>query len=217
MLGGQPVVERKRPAMEPVFAAKIDEFVDRSSGRIRADVAHEKLVAIGYQGSGRTTRRWVAESKRRWRQRHGRRTRPWIPEPGLWMQWDVRHEALRSRMEVEDHHRLAVAAAGLKLRAVRPGRRRGGRQAALTTRGLVGTARRPGPGKRDRKVYVYRLTSRYVDFMWPLAQRVRRIPKIGKPLNWRLLVADYSRHAMTSRRQSGRCDDGAASWDLPPM
>ena len=27
-------------------------------------------------------------SKRRWRQRNGRRTRPWIPEPGLWMQWD---------------------------------------------------------------------------------------------------------------------------------
>ena len=39
---------------------------------------------------------------------------------------------------------------------------------------------------------LYRLTSRYVDFMWPLAKRVRRIPKIGKPLNWRLLVADYS-------------------------
>ena len=39
---------------------------------------------------------------------------------------------------------------------------------------------------------LYRLTSRYVDFMWPLAKRVRRIPWIGKPLNWRLLVADYS-------------------------
>jgi hypothetical protein len=88
LAGGTPVVERKRPAMEPVFAAKIDELVDRSGGRIRADVAHQKLVAIGYQGSARTTRRWVAESKRRWRQRHGRRTRPWIPEPGLWMQWD---------------------------------------------------------------------------------------------------------------------------------
>src|SRR5690348_5295751 len=86
--GGPPLVERKRPAMEAVFAAKIDELVDRSGGRIRADVAHQKLVAIGYQGSARTTRRWVADSKRRWRQRHGRRTRPWIPEPGLWMQWD---------------------------------------------------------------------------------------------------------------------------------
>jgi transposase len=86
--GGLPVVERKRPAMEQVFAAKIDELVDRSHGRIRADVAHDRLVALGYVGSARTTRRWVAESKRRWRQRHGRRTRPWIPEPGLWMQWD---------------------------------------------------------------------------------------------------------------------------------
>jgi transposase len=86
--GGLPAVERKRPAMEAVFAAKVDELVDRSSGRIRADAAHGKLVALGYQGSARTTRRWVAESKRRWRVRHGRRTRPWIPEPGLWMQWD---------------------------------------------------------------------------------------------------------------------------------
>ena len=88
LAGGMPVVERKRPAMEAVFAAKIDELVDRSHGKIRADVAHGKLVALGYQGSARTTRRWVAEAKRRWRQRHGRRTRPWIPEPGLWMQWD---------------------------------------------------------------------------------------------------------------------------------
>jgi transposase len=86
--GGMPVVERARPAMEAVFAAKIDELVDRSHGKIRADKAHGKLVALGYQGSARTTRRWVAESKRRWRQKHGRRTRPWIPEPGLWLQWD---------------------------------------------------------------------------------------------------------------------------------
>ena len=88
LAGGTPSVERKRPAMEAVFAGKIDELVDRSGGRIRADVAHGKLVALGYQGSERTTRRWVADSKRRWRRRHGRRTRPWIPEPGLWMQWD---------------------------------------------------------------------------------------------------------------------------------
>jgi hypothetical protein len=86
--GGMPVVERSRPAMGAVFAAKIDELVDRSRGQIGADFAHGKLVAIGYLGSERTTRRWVAESKRRWRRKHGRRTRPWIPEPGLWMQWD---------------------------------------------------------------------------------------------------------------------------------
>jgi hypothetical protein len=86
--GGMPTVERRRPAMEQVFAAKVEELVDRSHGKIRADVAHGKLVALGYVGSARTTRRWVAEAKRRWRQRNGRRTRPWIPEPGLWMQWD---------------------------------------------------------------------------------------------------------------------------------
>jgi hypothetical protein len=86
--GGMPVVERSRPAMEKVFLAKIEELVDRSHGQIRADKAHGKLVAIGYQGSARTTRRWVADAKRRWRRKHGRRTRPWIPEPGLWMQWD---------------------------------------------------------------------------------------------------------------------------------
>ena len=71
----------------------------------------------------------------------------------FWMQVLVRHEALSNRVEVRDHHRLVVAAIGWKLRAARPGRRRGGWQAALTTTGLAGTARRPGSGKRDRKAY----------------------------------------------------------------
>ena len=35
----------------------------------------------------------------------------------FWMQVLVRHEALLNRVEVKDHHRLAVAAAGTKLRA----------------------------------------------------------------------------------------------------
>jgi hypothetical protein len=87
LAGGMPVAERCKPAVGD-FAGKIDELVERSHGRIRADVAHGKLVALGYLGSERTTRRWVAEAKRRWRREHGRRTRPWIPEPGLWMQWD---------------------------------------------------------------------------------------------------------------------------------
>ena len=76
-----------RPLVDP-FAEKIDELVDRSRAQIRADKAHGVLVAMGYQGSYRTTRRAVAEAKRRWRQKHGRRTRPWIPQPGLWLQWD---------------------------------------------------------------------------------------------------------------------------------
>ena len=56
--------------------------------RIRADVAHQRLLAMGYLGSERTTRRAVAAAKRRWRAEHGRRFRPWMTERGLWMQWD---------------------------------------------------------------------------------------------------------------------------------
>jgi transposase len=85
--GGLPVASRPRPRVD-AFAVKIDEWVDRSRGRIRADVCHQRLVAMGYMGSERTTRRAVAEAKRRWRAEHGRRTRPWVVEPGLWMQWD---------------------------------------------------------------------------------------------------------------------------------
>jgi hypothetical protein len=86
--GTVAVAERRRPAMGGLFRAKIDELIEGSGGNIRADVAHDKLVAIGYEGSDRTTRRWVADAKQQWRRDHGRRTRPWIPEPGLWMQFD---------------------------------------------------------------------------------------------------------------------------------
>jgi len=85
--GGLPVAVRPRPRVDG-YAEKIEEWVERSRGRIRADRAHERLVAMGYVGSERTTRRAVARAKRAWRQGHGRRTRPWTVEPGLWMQWD---------------------------------------------------------------------------------------------------------------------------------
>ena len=85
--GGLGERARSRPLVDP-FAGKIDELVDRSRALVRADVVHGVLVAMGYAGSYRTTRRAVAEAKRRWRKKHGRRTRPWIPQPGLWLQWD---------------------------------------------------------------------------------------------------------------------------------
>jgi len=31
--------------------------------------------------------------------------------------------------------------------------------------------------------------------MWPIA--IRRIPRIGTPLNWRLLIGDYSREGLS--------------------
>src|SRR5918911_3151949 len=49
------------------FLAKIEEWVERSRGRIGADVCHRKLQAMGYAGSERTTRRAVAEAKKAWR------------------------------------------------------------------------------------------------------------------------------------------------------
>jgi hypothetical protein len=77
-----PVAVRARPRVD-AFAAKIGEWVDRSRGKIRADVCHQRLVAMGYVGSERTTRRVVAQPKRAWRAEHGRRFRPWVTEPGL--------------------------------------------------------------------------------------------------------------------------------------
>jgi transposase len=87
--GGLPVAVRVCPVVDP-FMEKIEEWVARSQGKVRADVAHQRLLAMGYMGSERTTRRAVAMAKRRWRQGQGqgRVTRPWVTEPGLWMQWD---------------------------------------------------------------------------------------------------------------------------------
>ena len=70
------------------FAAKIEEWVERSNGRVGADVCHRKLTGMGYEGSERTTRRAVAAAKRAWRAGNRRVYRPWIPEPGLWLQFD---------------------------------------------------------------------------------------------------------------------------------
>jgi len=41
------------------FLPKVEEWIDRSNGKLRADVAHDKLVALGFAGSERTTRRAV--------------------------------------------------------------------------------------------------------------------------------------------------------------
>jgi len=75
-----------------------------------------------------------------------------------WMQASVRHEALvrREALGVEGGARpprWAVAAAWWELSAVRPGRRRGGREAALTKPGRSGTARRVGFSERDQRAY----------------------------------------------------------------
>jgi hypothetical protein len=48
--------ETERPRVRPRvdgFAEKIAEWVERSRGRVGADVAHERLVAMAYLGSER--------------------------------------------------------------------------------------------------------------------------------------------------------------------
>ena len=62
--------------------------MERSNGKIRADVVADKLEAVGFAGSERTVRRAVAAVKANYRAGRRRVYRPWIPEPGMWAQWD---------------------------------------------------------------------------------------------------------------------------------
>jgi transposase len=86
--GTDPVARERRSRSIDAFAGKAEELVDRSNGKIRADVVHRRLTAMGYGGSERTTRRAVAELKAAWRAGRRRTYRPWVPEPGMWLQWD---------------------------------------------------------------------------------------------------------------------------------
>ncbi len=79
--------ERRERIIDP-FLPKIEEWVERSGAKIRADVAFDKLRALGFEGSERTVRRAVAEVKANHRRGRRRVYRPWITEPGMWAQWD---------------------------------------------------------------------------------------------------------------------------------
>ena len=86
---GRSVLERPTRAMAiDAYLGKVEEWVERTAGKVRADTCHEKLMAMGYTGSDRTTRRAVAHAKKLYRQGRLRVYRPWIPEPGLWLQFD---------------------------------------------------------------------------------------------------------------------------------
>jgi transposase len=86
---GRPVTGAgRRPRMLDEHMPKIEEWVERGNGKVRADIVHERLVAMGFTGTERTTRRAVAQVKAAWRAGHQRTYRPWITEPGLWLQFD---------------------------------------------------------------------------------------------------------------------------------
>ncbi len=85
-LGGAGPVRRER-IIDP-WMAKIEEWVERSCGKIRADRCYAELKALGFEGSDRTVRRAVAEAKKSFAAGRRRVYRPWIGEPGMWAQWD---------------------------------------------------------------------------------------------------------------------------------
>ncbi|MFJ9776170.1 IS21 family transposase [Kitasatospora sp. NPDC101157] len=86
--GHEPGQRRHRARAIDDYLPKIEELVVRSQGRIRADVVHRRLVAMGFTGGERTTRRTVAEAKAQFRAGQRRVYRPWVTEPGLWLQYD---------------------------------------------------------------------------------------------------------------------------------
>lgn len=86
---GRPVTgAARRPRLVDGFLPKIEEWVERSEGKVRADIVHVRLRGLGFAGTERTTRRAVAGVKAAWRAGRRRAYRPWITEPGLWLQFD---------------------------------------------------------------------------------------------------------------------------------
>jgi hypothetical protein len=76
--GQHPEARRHRERAIDAFLPKIEELVVRSNGRIRADVVHKRLVAMGFAGGERTTRRTVAEAKAQYQAGQRRIYRPWV-------------------------------------------------------------------------------------------------------------------------------------------
>ena len=73
-----PGAASPRPKLIDSFLDKIEERVERSEGKVRADIVHERLAAMGFGGSERTTRRAVAAAKARYQAGHRRTYRPWV-------------------------------------------------------------------------------------------------------------------------------------------
>ena len=94
-IGGDQHAPVHRPMHVDRYRDKIEELVERSGGRVRADIVHERLCALDpelpYTASERTTRRAVKSAKAAYRAGRRRTYRPWITEPGMWLQFDWGH------------------------------------------------------------------------------------------------------------------------------
>jgi hypothetical protein len=76
-VGRNPFERAPRPKRIDPFLEKIEEWVEQSKAKIRADVAHDRLLAMGFTGSARSTRRAVNAAKTAWRAGKRRTYRPW--------------------------------------------------------------------------------------------------------------------------------------------
>ena len=86
--GLDPLRRTRRARLIDPYLEKVEELVEDSHGKIRADVVHDRLRAMGFAGNERTTRRAVAAAKKAYRAGRRRSYRPWLPEPGKWLQFD---------------------------------------------------------------------------------------------------------------------------------
>src|SRR5207302_4256282 len=80
--GYDPYRRARRPRLVDSHAEKIEELVDLTHGKVRADVVYERLVAMGFVGDERTVRRAVAEAKAAYQSGPGGPTGPGYPSPG---------------------------------------------------------------------------------------------------------------------------------------
>lgn len=83
-----PGAPSPRESVVDGYLDKLEELVERSKGKIRADKAHRVIAAMGFTGSERTTRRAVARLKHAFHAGRRRVHRPWVAEPGMWAQYD---------------------------------------------------------------------------------------------------------------------------------
>ncbi|WP_230855304.1 hypothetical protein [Arthrobacter terrae] len=69
-------IARQRGRITDPYPPQMESLVDKSRGKIRGDVVHGKLVALGYTGSIGTTRYVLAGLKSKYKAQNARVHRP---------------------------------------------------------------------------------------------------------------------------------------------
>ena len=88
--GGDPLLVRAapRPKLIDAFMAKVEELVDASKGKIRADKGARAPRRDGVHRHGTHDPAGGAAGEAGGRAGRRRAYRPWLTEPGLWLQFD---------------------------------------------------------------------------------------------------------------------------------